>query len=67
MGKATDQPLSQLHYLQHRVKLLQNVLEQMEKSDLEKSDWEQVVRMLEMLTMKAKRYQQDCEQRTSKK
>jgi len=42
-------------------------LEQMEKSELEKSDWEQVVRMLEMLTMKAKRYQQDCEQRTSKK
>ncbi|MEQ6377876.1 hypothetical protein RZN22_03875 [Bacillaceae bacterium S4-13-58] len=67
MGKATDQPKSQLHYLQHRVKLLQNVLEQMEKSELEKSDWEQVVRMLEMLTMKAKRYQQDCEQRTSKK
>ena len=62
MGKSVETKAEQIHYIQQRVQLLQNVVQTLDES-AEPSDLHNVLEMLRRLEVKVSRFAKDWEEK----
>lgn len=59
MGRATVSKDAQIEYLENRMKLLCHVVESLKREGADKTDLENILKMLKDLTMKVERFHED--------
>ncbi|MBM7551868.1 SE1561 family protein [Thalassobacillus pellis] len=67
MGKASESPSGQFHYIKNRIKMLNQVIESMDENSVGRDDFRRLLEMVEQLQIKMERFQMDWEDSASYK
>ncbi|KHE67480.1 SE1561 family protein [Halobacillus sp. BBL2006] len=59
MGKATQHPSDQFHYIKNRIQMLNRVVSTMDADDVDKEDFNRVLDMIQQLQIKMERFKKD--------